>query len=223
MIPTVDMDVDPAFPADLTMGLPDEEDVAEDEGYGCFRDVWTIGEVSRDEAVRMIEEERRLITLVDQASRTHAEFEAMAQAVEAAELDYLPAGYVAQHPNSELVRVVGDNAEDGSPLDALELGVAGLSYALASVGCFTAASCRSHCSDDSWSDRPVIFFAAERSTAEWLTPLVRQSGCGYADGSKRGDRLLTVEAPSITNFMDLANRIVQQADQQDPVKLSTDV
>ncbi|WP_158718801.1 hypothetical protein [Streptomyces sp. NRRL WC-3795] len=113
--------------------------------------------------------------------------------------------------------------EDGSPLDALELGVAGLSYALASVGCFTAASCRSHYSDHSWSDRPVIFFAAERSTVEWLTPLVRQSGCGYADGSQRAPRLLIVEAPSITNFMDLAGRVIQQAEQHDPVKPSADV
>jgi hypothetical protein len=207
VIPAVIIDVDPTFPADLDMGLPDDEDVDE-EGYGYFRDVWTIGEVSHEEAVSMIDEERRLVTLVDHASRTHAEFEAIAKAVEGGEPDYLPAGYTAQHLDSELVRIVGDYAEDGSPLDALELGVAGLSYALSSVGCFTAASCRSHYSDRSWSDRPVIFFAAERPTVEWLTPLVRQSGCGYTDGSERADRLLIVEAPSIKNFMDLASRIV---------------
>ncbi|CAM5570614.1 hypothetical protein SROCM77S_05372 [Streptomyces rochei] len=39
------------------MGLPDEEDVDE-EGYGFFRDVWTIGKVDHDEAIRMIEEEK---------------------------------------------------------------------------------------------------------------------------------------------------------------------
>ncbi|MEV6649971.1 hypothetical protein [Streptomyces sp. NPDC051219] len=219
MIPTVDIDIDidPRFPANLAMGLPEEEDVGE-EGYGYFRDVWAIGEVSREEAVGMIEEEWRLVALVDQASRTHAEFEAMAKAVEAGELDYLPAGYAAQHPDSELVQVVGENAEDGSPLDALEIGVAGLSYALTSVGCFTAASCRSHYSDHSWADWPVIFFAAERPTVHWLTPLVHQSGCGFADGSERADRLLIVEAPSITNFMDLASRIVQQVERQGSAK-----
>ncbi|MCX4588584.1 hypothetical protein OG819_02135 [Streptomyces sp. NBC_01549] len=81
MIPTVDMDVDPTFPTDLAMGLPDEEDVDE-EGYGYFRDVWTIGEVSHEEAVKMIDEEKRLVSLVDQASQTQAEFEAIAKAIE---------------------------------------------------------------------------------------------------------------------------------------------
>ncbi|MEU9363524.1 hypothetical protein AB0D71_02075 [Streptomyces avermitilis] len=161
MIPAVAIDIDPTFPADLDRGLPDDEDVDE-EGYGYFRDVWTIGEVSHEEAVSMINEERRLVSLVDHVSRTHAEFKAIAKAVEVGEPDCLPAGYAAQPLDSELLRIVGDYAEDGSPLDALELGVAGLSYALSSVGCFTAASCRSHCSDRSWSDRPVIFFAAER-------------------------------------------------------------
>jgi hypothetical protein len=171
----------------------------------------------------MIEEEKRLVSIVDQASETHAEFEAIAKAVEAGEIDYLPDGYAAQHPDSDVVKTVEDNAEDGSPLDALELGVAGLSYALTSVGCLTAASCRSHCPGDSWSDRPVIFFAAERPTVEWLTPLVRQSGCGYADGSERAARLLIVEAPSIRNFMDLASRIVQQVERQGLVKPPVDV
>ncbi|MFF6862950.1 hypothetical protein [Streptomyces ardesiacus] len=222
MIPTADVDVDPAFPADLSMGLPDEDDVDE-EGYGYFRDVWTIGAVDRDEAVRMIEEERRLVNLVDQASGTPAEYEAIARAVEVGELESLPPGYADQHPDSELVRIVGRDLEDSSPLDALELGVAGLSYAMASIGCFTAASCRSHHSDNSWSDRPVIFFAAERPTVEWLTPLVRESGCGYSDGSERAPRLLVLEAPSITNFMELADRVIHQAKHHDPVKAPSDV
>jgi hypothetical protein len=217
VIPIVDIDVDPTFPADLAMGLPDEEDVDE-EGYGCFRDVWTIGEVSRAEAATMIEKERHLIYLVDQASKTDAEFEAIAKAVEIGELGYLPTGYAAQHPDSELVRVVGNHAENGTPLEALELGVAGLSHALTSVGCLTAASCRSHYSDHSWSDRPVVFFAAGRTTVRWLAPLLRQSGCGFADGSERAEKLLIVEAPTITNFMDLARHIVQQADPQRSVK-----
>jgi hypothetical protein len=216
VIPTVDIHVDPMFPVDLAIGLPDEEDVDE-EGYGYFRDVWTIGEVSHEEAVSMIEEERRLVSLVDQASRTPTEFEAIAKAIEVGEPDYLPAD-AAQRPDSELVQVVSNGADEGAPLDGLELGVAGVSYALTSVGCFTAASCRSHHSDHSWSDRPVVFFAAERPTVHWLVPLVKDSGCGFADGSERADRLLIIEAPSITNLMKLAGRIVQQAKNQEPVK-----
>ncbi|THA55853.1 hypothetical protein E6P78_32475 [Streptomyces sp. A0958] len=216
MIPAVSLDVDPSFPAGLAMGLPDKDEVIE-EGYGCFRDVWTIGEVGHEEAIQMIEAERHLVRLVDQASRTDAEFEAMAKAVETGELENLPDGYAEEHPQSELVQFLDAVDEEHSPLDALDLGVAGLAYALSSVGCFTAASCRSHYSDQPWADRPVIFFAAERPTVHWLTPLVRDSGCGFADGSDRADRLLIVQAPSITNFVDLAQRIVEQAERQGPV------
>ncbi|MFI8927679.1 hypothetical protein ACIG3E_08395 [Streptomyces sp. NPDC053474] len=217
MIPIVDIEVDPRFPAKLAMGMPDAEDVDE-EGYGFFRGVWAMGEVSYQEAVNMVDEERRFVDLVDQVSRTHSDFEAFAKALEMTEHEYLPAEYKAQNPDSNLVRVIDESAEDIPPLDGLELGVAGLSYALTSIGCFTAASCRSHYSDHSWSERPVVFFAAERSTVHWLTPLVSQSGCGFGDGSGHGERLLIIEAPSITNLMDLARRIVQLVRRQQPIK-----
>lgn len=213
LIPTMRLDVDPSFPASLAMGMPDEDEVSE-EGYGYFRDVWAMGEVTHEEAIHMINEERRLVGLVDQGSQSHAEFEALAKALERGEPEYLPPGYASEHPSSELLQLLSELDEETPPLDALELGVAGLSYALTSIGCFTAASCRSHRSDTSWTDRPVIFFAAERPTVHWLTPMVRDSGCGFADGSERADKLLIVEAPSITNLMDLAERIVQQAERQ---------
>ncbi|WP_150493324.1 hypothetical protein [Streptomyces kanamyceticus] len=215
----MDIDVDPSFPANLAMGWPDEEDVSE-EGYGYFHNVWAMGDVTRSEALAMIEEEQHLVRLVDQASRTDAEFEAVAKAVEAGELDYLPDDYATRYADSELIQLVTVFADEGSPLDTLELGVAGLTFALSSVRCFTAASCRRHCSDGSWSDRPVVFFAAERSTVQWLTPMVRESGCGFADGSERADKLLIVEAPSITNFMTLANLIVRLTERQDSSKPS---
>ncbi|WP_438303206.1 hypothetical protein ACSHXN_14455 [Streptomyces sp. HUAS TT11] len=215
MIPVIDLDVDPSLPTDLILGLP-VEGAFDEEGYGFFRDVWAVGHVSHEEAVAMLKEEGHLLSLADQASTNHAEFEAVAKALETREAEYLPSGFAAQHPDSEIMEVVAAGDEDGTSLGALELGVAGLTYALTSIGCFTAASCRSHCSDSSWSDRPVIFFAAERSTVQWLAPLVQQTGCGFDDGSERGECLLVVEAPSIANFMDLADRIVRQVDQQTP-------
>ncbi|MFF8293968.1 hypothetical protein ACF07M_00755 [Streptomyces globisporus] len=211
MIPSADIDVVPAFPVHLAMGLPAPDEVDE-EGYGYFRDVWAIGEVGREEARAMIEEERRLVSLVDQASRNEVEFDCLAQAIEKRELEYLPVGYAEQYPDSELVREASLDSDEGVPLEALELGVAGLSYALTSIGCFTAASCRSHSGEHPWADRPVIFFAAERDTVRWLTPLVAESGCGLGDGSERAPKLLVLEAPSITNFMNLARCIVQRVE-----------
>lgn len=194
------------------MGMPPEDEVSE-EGYGFFRGVWDISGVTHEEARERVEEERRLTHLVDQASATRAEFDAIASAVEDGAPDYLPSGFSDRHPDSEILGIVGDGDRDEGVLDGLELGVAGLSYALSSIGCFPAASCRSHDSAHSWSDRPVVYFAAERTTVHWLTPLVRDSGCGFGDGSSHGE-LLVVEAPSISGLMNLANQILIQVERQ---------
>ncbi|MDX3638600.1 hypothetical protein [Streptomyces sp. MB09-02B] len=214
MIPVVDIEVDPTFPAGVALGLPPEDEIDE-EGYGFFRGVWDIGAVSHEEAVTMVKEERLLASLVDLAASAHTDFEAIASALEANDPDCLPAGFAAEHPQSEIAELVGGGYDAEPLLGSLELGVAGLSYALTSVGCFTAASCRSHLSHHSWSERPIVYFAAERPTVHWLTPLVRDTGCGFGDGSGHG-RLLFVEAPSIANFMDLADRIVSQVERQSP-------
>ncbi|MFJ1845524.1 hypothetical protein [Streptomyces sp. NPDC088146] len=213
MIPFVDLEVDPTLPATVALGLPPEDEIDE-EGYGFFRDVWDIGEVSHEEAATIVKEERRLAALVDLAASTPSDFEAIASALEANDPDCLPAGFAAGHPQSEIVELVGGGYDAEPLLGSLELGVAGLSYALTSVGCFTAASCRSHLSHHSWSERPIVYFVAERPTVRWLTLLVRDTGCGFGDGAGHG-RLLFVEAPSITNFMDLADRIVSQVERRE--------
>lgn len=213
MIPHTDLEVDPSFPGHLAMGMPAEDEVDE-EGYGFFRGVWDISGASLRDAWAVIEEERRLADLVDQATATRQDFEAVAGAVEDGSPDDLPEGFAAEHPQSEILEIVGDGEREMAVLNGLEIGVAGLAYALSAIGCFPAASCRSHDSESSWSVRPVVFFAAERTTVHWLTPLVRESGCGFGDGSGNGQLLITIEASSITNLMDLARRIVTQAERQ---------
>ncbi|GGT62561.1 hypothetical protein [Streptomyces lateritius] len=215
MIPSIELEVMPDFPAYATFGLPDVDEITE-EGFGWFRDVWYLGSVSHEEALSVITEERRLANLIDALSLTHMEFEAIARAVEYNDPGYFPDGFTLRHPeNREIIEIVGDGHSADPVLDCLEIGVAGLSYALSSVGCITAASCRGHLSDQRWSDRPVVFFAAERPTVHWLTPLVRDSGCGFDDGSDRG-QLIVIEAPSISNFMELARRIVEASDAAQP-------
>ncbi|MFI7009885.1 hypothetical protein [Streptomyces sp. NPDC050145] len=212
MIPRIDVKVDPSFPEGAPMGMPAEDEISE-EGYGFFRGVWDISGVTHDEARAIVEEERDLVHLVDQASTDADSFEDFAISVERGDPDSLPAGFAERQPDSELLEIVGDGDREDNVLDSLEIGVAGLSYALSSIGCFPAASCRSHASGHSWSDRPVVYFAAERLTVHWLTPLVRDSGCGFGNGGDRGD-LLFVEAPSISNFMKLANLILDQVERQ---------
>ncbi|MCL8014645.1 hypothetical protein [Streptomyces sp. AS02] len=214
MIPRIDLKVDPSFPEGVPMGMPAEDEVSE-EGYGFFRGVWDISGVTHEEARAIVEEERGLAHLVDQVSTTPEEFEDVADAVESGDPDSLPAGFAERHPDSEILEIVGDGDREEGVLDGLEIGVAGLSFALSSIGCFPAASCRSHASGRSWSDRPVVYFAAERLTVHWLTPMVRDSGCGFGNGSDRGE-LLFVEAPSISNLMELANQILDKVERQSP-------
>jgi hypothetical protein len=92
------------------------------------------------------------------------------------------------------------------PLDGLEIGVAGLAHALASVGCLTAASCRSHVSDRSWSDCPVVFFAAPAWRLELLADLIAAAGCGLE--ADRG--MLPIVAPSIVHMHALGEKIVAE-------------
>ncbi|MEW2302723.1 hypothetical protein AB0958_22585 [Streptomyces sp. NPDC006655] len=212
MIPRIDVKVDPSFPEGVPMCMPEEDEISE-EGYGFFRGVWDISGVTHEEARAIVEEERGLAHLVDQVSADPEEFEDVARAVERGDPDCLPDGFEDRHPGSEILEIVGDGDREEGVLDGLEIGVAGLSFALSSIGCFPAASCRSHASGRSWSDRPVVYFAAERLTVHWLTPMVRDSGCGFGNGSDRG-ALLFVEAPSITNLMDLANQILNTVERQ---------
>ncbi len=88
----------------------------------------------------------------------------------------------------------------------LEIGVAGITHALSAIRCLTAASCRSHISSHSWSDCPVVFFAAPAWRLELLAELIAAARCGL-----RADRnMLSIVAPSITHMHGLAQSIVAE-------------
>ena len=83
------------------------------------------------------------------------------------------------------------------------MGVAGLVYALAAVGCWTAASCRGHPKSYAFTDRPVVVLACDRHRASVLQADVQQNHCGLTtDGHREG--LLAVEAESVEQMMALA-------------------
>lgn len=71
---------------------------------------------------------------------------------------------ITPHQLSALV----DHFPEAEELEDLEIGVAGLVYALAAAGIYPAASCRGHTDPNPWSKSPVVFFAADRSHAEAL-------------------------------------------------------
>ncbi len=69
--------------------------------------------------------------------------------------------------------------EPGALAD-LELSVAGLVCALATVRIIPAASCRGHTGQRPWSEVPVVLFATTEYSARALQPLVEATGCSLS-------------------------------------------
>jgi hypothetical protein len=202
MIPAADIKTE--IPSPLpTSDMPSVEENSE-EGYGFFRDTWWIGQLPVKEAESTVREEIDLIHLIDQLASDPDEFELLASSIEMQDLDLLPDPLRGAALECGLARFLVD--EDIPPLDGLEIGVAGLACALSAIGCLTAASCRWHIGARSWSDCPVVFFAAPAWRVELLAGLASSEGCGL--GSDRG--MLTVYGPSISETHNLAKRILSE-------------
>jgi len=182
--------------------MPDPEEISE-EGFGGFRDTWYIGHVAKADLEAILHEEAELMRIVDAVAATLDEFEELASAIEGCDVESL-SDQLHEAATKEGLAAFFD--EEIAPLDGLELGVVGLAYALGSVGCRTAASCRSHIGDRSWSDVPVVFFAAPQWRLELLADLIAAAGCGLVAG--RG--MLEIVAPSIRNMHALAETIAAQ-------------
>jgi hypothetical protein len=201
MIPAQDIEVDVPSPLPEA-GMPDPEEVGE-EGFGGFRDTWHIGHVGKADLESILREEAELMRIVDAVAATPDEFEELASAIEGCDLESLSKQLREAAMKEGLAACVDGEI---APLDGLELGVAGLAYALGSVGCLTAASCRWHTDDRSWSDVPVVFFAAPQWRLELLADMIAAAGCGLVAG--RG--MLEIVAPSIRNMHALAEMIAAE-------------
>jgi hypothetical protein len=202
MIPAAEVIPEIASPLPAC-GMPSPDEIS-DEGFGFFRGAWWIGRVSVKEAESTVHQEGELIDLIDQIASTPEEFELLASSIEGQDPDVLPDHLRTAALGAGLARFLVD--EDFAPLDGLEIGVAGLTHTMSAIGCLTAASCRWHIDPRSWSDCPVIFFAAPPWRVELLAELVASEACGL--GSDRG--LLTVYGQSISNMHSLAERILSE-------------
>lgn len=203
MIPRADIEIESGIPAGATFWTPEPEDIG-DEGFGFFQDVWPILDVSPSEAADVIDAERVAVAFADAGSTNQREFEDLAKAVE----DEYP--YELSDDAPAFMR-----ESNWSGLESLDLGVAGLVYALAACGFFPAASCRSHHNGlRQWSDYPVVMFAADKAHAVKLQPLVEANGCGLEDDGARSD-LLCVYAPSIVEMMNLATALLDASNEFD--------
>jgi hypothetical protein len=202
LIPRVETELKATVPDQATFWTPGDDDIG-DEGFGYFRDTWPILDVSPDDANGMLQREDQLLRLAKELAKDEVEFDGLAKALETGDQWLIPERLTTEPYISSLSPWLD---EDAPPLDGLELGVAGLVYALASVGCFPAASCRSH-PTNSWSDVPVVVFAADRTHTEGLAKIVSGTRCGFDIDPARPE-LLWVYAGSVEDLALLAKLVV---------------
>jgi hypothetical protein len=203
VIPRTALQLDASLPPEHTGWTPGREDLTE-EGFGGFRNTWLIRNIGVREAQARLEIEGELIRLADEFARDAEEFDAICSALENVDAEELPVRL--QHPAVPETLAAHLEAGELSPTEGLDLGVAGLVYALAAVGCWTAASCRGHPKSYAFTDRPVVVLACDRHRASVLQADVEQSHCGLTtDGHREG--LLAVEAESVEEMMAVARLV----------------
>lgn len=205
MYPRDDIDLTPELPAGAEFWIPTDEDLDADMGLSNFTDTWLITNVTADHAQNVVSQDKFLSALVASLATNDTEFEVIAAAAETAygEDEDLTADQLA---------ALIDHFPAAEALEGLELGVAGLVYALAAAGMYPAASCRGHSDSNAWSSTPVVFFAADRSHAVVLQALVSDSQCGFVLDPQRPE-LLAIVSVSIEQMLILAQNILDNISQ----------
>lgn len=165
-----------------------------------FRATWEITGIDLEIARAVIGTEAALVAIVDRLAPDEATFDEIALAAEGGYADDL-VGIVPADAVEEIRDLVESSGM--SPTEGLDLGVAGLVHALCATGCRTEASCRGHVGSGAWSERPIVYFAADRDRIAALAPLVARAGCGF--GAVGG--AFFIEARSITDTMEPARLI----------------
>jgi len=203
MIPTTEAGGTKSIPTSATFWMPRADDLDGDEGFGSFQGTWVIRNMPVNDAHDVVNEERRLVEMIDRIAADAEHFERLARAVEFGQLDD-PEYRLTENER----QLLGEFASDlPAELGGLELGVAGLAHALATVRILPAASCRSHRDPHTWSDAPVVYFAATEFRTRALQTLLQESGCTFAVDTARPN-LVVVRGRSILNTMELADAVL---------------
>jgi hypothetical protein len=192
-----------SLPPNARFELPALDEIDDETGPGGFHHTWLIQDVPVHVAQEYIEIERGIAEVVDRLSPNAETFERLAQLAESAGIND-PAYGLSDREHADLAGIVSDFPE----LDGLELGVAGLTNALAAVGILPLASCRSHQDEASWSNAPVVVFAATEAKARALEPLAAAAGCTF-ECDPGWPAHLHVRATSIAQTMTLAEAIIE--------------
>jgi hypothetical protein len=199
--PTANIELASTLPAHAEFWVPEPDEIDDYEGFGLFQDVWPITNVSASDANAVAREDELLCQVVGRLARDSADFDVLAAVVET--------GSVGEDDeiSAESLAALEPYLTGEPALEGLEVGVGGLVYALSAAGMFPAASCRGHADPDAWSAVPVVMFAADRTHAEALQPLVESSGCGF-DLDPIRPELLVINGRSVEGTLRLGRAIL---------------
>jgi hypothetical protein len=199
VIPVTPCELDYQLP-DKELWIPGKEELSSDEGFGGFRNTWVIKNVGTREAIKVIGDEAKVVEIIDALADSEDDFNALAAQFEFYDPEALAESGVSIPADSPLHDYL---AEDWSPTDGLDLGVAGLVYALASVGCYPAASCRGR--PHTWTRNPLVRFAGRLWRAQLLIPLAREAQCGLVESSGT----VVIWAESVIQMMAMARLVME--------------
>ncbi|MFI9101684.1 hypothetical protein ACIGXA_14290 [Streptomyces fildesensis] len=208
MIPRVNYEYSSNIPEDATFWMPSEDEIPDDEGIGNFRDVWMILNEPESEVQSVVAEEEKLIEVLDQIADSPQNYELIAEAIDSQDADVLTEGPLKSAFLQLTEGLLQESEDYPSSLRGLEVGVAGLSYALSMIGAVPVASCRGHVGDYAWSESPVVFAALDQQRVEWLQPFMREAHCGFHISPSR-EEFIAIDAPSIKDSSRLAHLILE--------------
>ena len=202
MIPRTHFRLDTEIPESHAGWTPRGSDL-EDEGFGFFRGTWVIRGVTIKEAREVVKNETAMVKVVGSLAQDARTFDLICKAFEDEESESIPDD-IQEDPRIADLQILSSEV---TAYTGLELGVGGLVFALSAVGCWPAASCRGHPTDNAWCDHPVVFFACDHHRANTLMTLLASAHCGFGYDPSRSE-LLTVEAESIEDFLVLSRLVI---------------
>lgn len=197
------------LPDEAIYKIPELEDIG-DEGFGCFRDTWTILSIPLVDAHSMVKKEEVILRDISKIAQNEAEFERLALTIEAWDEDAV----TPETTGSEILNRY-KATDDYSVLEGLELGVTGLVYTLSAIGALPAASCRSHFSPHTWSTSPIVLFASELHTAKFIETHLEDTECVFTLDEYRPS-LLAITAPSTMCMVELAKSLISMHAESEP-------
>ena len=189
-------------PSEFSFAVPTLVELEQEGLPYFFHEIEWLGSINWEEAGTEIAADIVATLAVAWATSSYLDFELVAEEVSAG----IASGSELE---GELARLSAVVSEEEPKFGGLDMGIAGLVYALSAAGYLTVASCRGHGPGIGWSEVPVVYFAATSAQFEVLAPQVDMFGGTVTVDDEHPD-LLCLALPSCLHAQQLALVLVRQ-------------